>query len=73
MLIDRPSPRRPFQFHLRSLLVFMTVTCVVFSGIGQFGVDGLIERLGAAFFIASPFVALVEAYCKWKEMGMDDS
>ena len=69
---DDPSPRRRIQFHLRSLLVFMTVACVVFAGIGRFGVDGVVERLEAAFLIALPFILLVEVYYKWKEMGMDD-
>ena len=71
-VVDNRSPRRPIQFHLRSLFVFVTVACVVFAGIGRFGVDGVMERLEAAFLIGLPFILLVEVYCKWKEMGMDD-
>jgi hypothetical protein len=62
---EKPA-KQPFQFHLASLLICVTVAAVVFAVIGRFGVDGLMERLGAAITVGGLFVPFVEFYYWWK-------
>lgn len=62
-----PLNRNRFQFHLSSLLAFVTVACIVFAMVGYWGVSGLMERAGVAVFFASPFVPLIEFVYWWRK------
>jgi hypothetical protein len=59
-------PPRPFQFHLATLFVFMTIAAVMFAIVGRVGVDGLLERVGLALTVGGIFAPLVELYYYWK-------
>ena len=65
-LTPEKQAKRPWQFHLTTLFVGMTVAAVVFALVGRFGVDGLVQRLVAALTAAALFAQLVEFYYWWK-------
>jgi hypothetical protein len=67
--VDNSNSNRPrrFQFHLSTLFICLTVACVTFALIGNFGFSGFVERLVGAITFASLFFPLVELYYWWKE------
>lgn len=71
-MLDPQSKPGRFQFHLRSLFICLTVACVVFAIVGRFGINGFLERLEAAFMVASIFFPLVELYYWWKQNDLDN-
>jgi hypothetical protein len=67
-----PQKSRPFQFHLRSLFLCLSIACVVFALVGRFGVDGFVERLEAAFCVSMVFFPLFEFYDWWRKHDLDN-
>ena len=63
--------KRRFQFHLATLFVSVTIAAVVFALIGRFGINGLMERLGAAITVAGVVAPLAEFYY-WRKRDIED-
>lgn len=55
-----------YQFRLIEVFVILTIYCILFAAVGAFGVDGLLERIGAAAFFASPFSILFDYWYRWR-------
>ena len=69
--VSKQSHRKPFQFHLSSLLIAMTISCVVFAIIGRVGIDGFIERICVTLSVLSIFAPLIDLYRWWTEIDLD--
>ena len=55
---EKPPPRR-FQFRLIELFVFITVFCITFGLLGQFGLQGLVARVIGTMLVITPFLLLI--------------
>lgn len=58
---------KPFQFHLSTLFIAITLACTVFALISYWGYGGFVERALTALSLAAVFSPCVEFVYWWRE------
>jgi hypothetical protein len=56
-----------FQFHLSSLFVAITLACIIFALISDWGYGGFVERALAAISFAAIFSPFLDLFFWWRE------